>query len=80
MIRLFYDRLLKHSTPNRPLKLFVNHSYKENAKLCIVNCMQFYLGEGNCKLMITTKISLLCMGNHITTPQQTTFRDGLKRD
>ena len=52
-VTLLSDKILNHSAPNLPLKPFLYHSYKENAKLCIINCMQFYLGE---RLMLTTKI------------------------
>ena len=38
---LLPNKTSKHSAPNRPLKPFVYHSYKENAKLSIVNCMQY---------------------------------------
>ena len=47
---LLANKTMKHSAPNRPMKPFVYHSYKENEKLSKVNCMQFYLGERNCKV------------------------------
>ena len=49
-VTLLPNKTLKHSTSKSPLKPFVHHSYKENAKLQIVNRMQFYLGETNCKV------------------------------
>ena len=44
---LIQSKTLKYSTPNRPLKPFAYHRYQANEKLCIVNCLQFYLREQN---------------------------------
>ena len=59
---LLPNKTLKHSAPNRPLKPFVYHSYKGNEKLCIVNCMQCYLGERNSKVDNNNKKLIITYG------------------
>ena len=59
---LLPNKTLKHSAPNRPLKPFVYHSYKGNEKLCIVNCMQCYLGERNSKVDNNNKNLIITYG------------------
>ena len=56
---LLPNKTLKHTNPNHPLKPFEYSSFEANPKLCIVNCLQFYIGERNTrfrdsgKLMVT---------------------------
>ena len=44
---LLPNKTLKHTNPKHPLKPFVYHSFSENENLCIVNCLEFYIGERN---------------------------------
>ena len=40
---LLPNKTLKHSKPTRPLHPLIYNAYKENIKLCLVNCLYSYL-------------------------------------
>ena len=40
---LLPNKTLKHSKPTRPLQPLIYNAYKENIKLCLVNCLLSYL-------------------------------------
>ena len=38
---------MKHTKANRPLEPLIYHHYPDNEKLCIVKCLQSYIGIQN---------------------------------
>ena len=38
---------MKHTKANRPLESLIYHHYSDNGKLCIVKCLQSYIGIRN---------------------------------
>ena len=43
-IAFFPNKTLKHTNTNRPLEPLIHHRYTANEKLCIVECVNSYLG------------------------------------
>ena len=72
---LLPNKTLKHSAPNCSLKPFVYNSYKENPRLCIVNCIRFCLREWNCKVDDNNK-NLIIM---YSTAHKNTSADNILR-
>ena len=72
---LLPNKTLKHSTPNCPLKPFIYRSYRQNEKLCIVNCMKFYLDERNCKVDDNNKNLIITYGK----PHKNASEDTISR-
>ena len=44
---LLPNKTLNRINPKHTLQPFVDHSFSENENLCIVNCLNFYVGERN---------------------------------
>ena len=44
---LLPHKTLKHTNPKHPLQPIMYHSFSKNNNVFIVNCLKFYIGEGN---------------------------------
>ena len=44
---LLPHKTLKHTNPKHPLQPIMYHSFSKNKNVFIVNCLKFYIGEGN---------------------------------
>ena len=44
---LLPNKTMKHTKANRPLESLIYHHYSDNEKLCIVKCLQSYIGIRN---------------------------------
>ena len=44
---LLPNKTMKHTKANRPLEPLIYHHYPDNEKLCIVKCLQSYIGIRN---------------------------------
>ena len=44
---LLPNKTMKHTKANRPLEPLIYHHYPDNEKLCIVKCLQSYIGIQN---------------------------------
>ena len=44
---LLPNKTMKHTKANRPLESLIYHHYSDNGKLCIVKCLQSYIGIRN---------------------------------
>ena len=42
---LLPNKTMKHTKANRPLEPLIYHHYPDNEKLCIVKCLQPYIGR-----------------------------------
>ena len=54
---LLPNKTLKHSKPTRPLQPLIYNAYKENIKLCLVNCLLSYLEQR--KLLVNDDVKEL---------------------
>ena len=48
---LLPNKTYKHTNPKHPQEPFVYHSFSENQNLRIVNCLKFYIGERNKRMV-----------------------------
>lgn len=58
-IILLPNKTLKNSAPQWP---FVYHKYKDNEKLCLVNCLRFYILERGTKMENTKYLLITTLG------------------
>ena len=45
------NKTIKHTNPKHPLEPFLYYSFSENENLSIVNCLKFYIGERNKRMV-----------------------------
>ena len=73
---------MKHTKGNRPLEPLIYHHYPGNEKLCIVKCLQSYIGIPNTLVMRDIRdiiISLFVTESHTNQCHQRQYLDGLKK-